>query len=1204
MKTNVPFAEPNPDIYDNAEPFPQKLIRVLHHDWFDGDKHIVTMAVNPVRYYPKENKIILYTDIQYELVFSSGSKGAIQVQSRSGKHAFMYNELLKEMVDNPEEVPEPMSSSTLYKASSGPLPFYEYVIITPNIFKSSFLRLLDWKKRKGLDAGIVTLEDILANYSTDYTSGITDDAGAIRQYLQDGYISGATVFALLGGDYNYMPIRYGCGSNNTWGMWIDGIWVPDGNKIPADLYFCDLNGDWDVDGDVFTGEEDNDTPDYAPEIFVGRLLCSSTQDIERWTDKLILYEQDPGRGNSSYLVNSFMIESDQMQHGNQAEFVKAHLPDALKSATIIWREQPSYDSDPATSPYAYQVINEFNNTKYGLFSWFGHGTPISVNAKSDGINDSNQSQIYPFDSDDLGAENGNGLDNLTNYDFPAICYSISCYPTPFDHFNINGWWNYNYNLGAGFTVATKAGGPSFLGNTRVGYVSSSYLLYKEFAELISSGGNNLHIGISEALSKQNNTADKHFLSYSHNLVGCPETKIWTEIPSSFTAVSVTDNGTSLTVNPGVSGCDITVMSIDGGDSYQLCAHNVSSYTFTTSLRPLYVTITKDNYLPYVAITGGHISSNKEFYGNLIILDNLIIDNTASLNIKENSVLKFNENTYLNVYGSINVEGSNFTSAKTNPLTGDWNGIRVFGQANLNNCVIEYGMPGIRFYESSSGTIDNCELRYNTYGAYIYKSTPTIKNSHIHNNSSKGIYCYYENLASGQAQILNNKIHDNGTGIDLYKSSPDIRDNEIYNESYAIDCYNNASPYLGEYEIKGNNNIHDVTYAIEAVNSSNPFLGEEDCFIDGGYNSIIGNNYHIWAETDCYVKAENNWWGASTPSSNKFSSHDGSTIDYVPYLSSKPFNVNNSNFPEEKEFNAVLAKTFSSNNDFMSYYNENWPIKQKLLFARDIIYLDGIKEAEDICKEIIENYPDSSLSYFALDILWEASRQENTPEEYDLEAFDNYLKTLSDSKEKKEFYGYVKLMQSVFENDKTLNTCNDVYGNYNSKYLDCLSLFEQFIYYLYEKNDIKSAEEILIQMEADFHNYTMTQKAKREWDGTSKYLTKENKAQQKNSDNVSDIPKTFVLKQNYPNPFNNSTTITYHISKPAWISILIFNCNGKLIKSFNKMHNRAGEYSIIWHGDNINNRSVSSGIYYLQLNFKELESKEILNKKTIKLIFLK
>jgi hypothetical protein len=62
------------------------------------------------------------------------------------------------------------------------------------------------------------MEQIKANYSTDNISGITDDAGALRQYLADSYNNGIpkTMYALLAGDYTVVPIRYGCGWDLAW----------------------------------------------------------------------------------------------------------------------------------------------------------------------------------------------------------------------------------------------------------------------------------------------------------------------------------------------------------------------------------------------------------------------------------------------------------------------------------------------------------------------------------------------------------------------------------------------------------------------------------------------------------------------------------------------------------------------------------------------------------------------------------------------------------------------------------------------------------------------------------------------------------------------------------------------------------------------------------------------------------------------------
>jgi hypothetical protein len=586
------------------------------------------LAISPVRYFPKENKIILYTDVQYEIEYSSGAKGAIHIESRSAKQNDFYNELLKNIVSNPDDIPVTAASGGLSKISSGPLPFYEYVIITPNAFENSFNRLLDWKKRKGLDAGVVTVEDILSNYTTDHISGITDDAGAIRQYLYDAYTDGTTVFALMGGDYNggnynYVPIRYGCGSNNTWDYTYSGGTIYDGYKIPADLYFCDFNGDWDVDGaddepgqdgQIRYGESSDDNPDYGPEIFVGRLLCTSETDILNWTEKVILYEQNPGRGDYSYLTNSFMIASDQLT--GEPDYVKSHFPSSFTHE--VWKELPSGGAPNPTFPFGNEVVTEMNTTRYAIWSWFAHGSPISTVCKAHLYNKDipTKSYLRAWDNLDVvpGAnEPGNGMDNLNNSNHPALVYSLACENMPFDDFCTNSGQR---NLAEAFTSMFSGGGPAFLGNTRFGWVGTSYKLYQKFADLLTAGGANLHLGVAEAVSRQNNTSMKHYLSYSHNLVGCPETKMWTQTPSFFAGVTVTDGGTYLTVDAGVSDCDISVCSLDNGQSYHLLASGVSSYTFTTSVRPIYVTISKSNYLPFVGITGGSISNDITFSGKI------------------------------------------------------------------------------------------------------------------------------------------------------------------------------------------------------------------------------------------------------------------------------------------------------------------------------------------------------------------------------------------------------------------------------------------------------------------------------------------------------------------------------------------------------------------------------------------------------------
>ncbi len=87
-------------------------------------------------------------------------------------------------------------------------------------------------------------------------------------------------------------------------------------------------------------------------------------------------------------------------------------------------------------------------------------------------------------------------------------------------------------------------------------------------------------------------------------------------------------------------------------------------------------------------------------------------------------------------------------------------------------------------------------------------------------------------------------------------------------------------------------------------------------------------------------------------------------------------------------------------------------------------------------------------------------------------------------------------------------------------------------------------------------------------------------------------KTFTLIQNYPNPFNPSTTIAYQIPKPGNINITIYNLLGKRIKVLKKAYQNAGDYKLMWNGDNDLGGKVSSGIYLLNVKYND----NILSKK--------
>ncbi len=78
-------------------------------------------------------------------------------------------------------------------------------------------------------------------------------------------------------------------------------------------------------------------------------------------------------------------------------------------------------------------------------------------------------------------------------------------------------------------------------------------------------------------------------------------------------------------------------------------------------------------------------------------------------------------------------------------------------------------------------------------------------------------------------------------------------------------------------------------------------------------------------------------------------------------------------------------------------------------------------------------------------------------------------------------------------------------------------------------------------------------------------------------NGTDIQKSFILSQNYPNPFNPTTKINYELSNSGFVSLLIFDIQGKEIETFINKRENAGSHSV-----EFNAMKLPSGIYFYTL----------------------
>ncbi|MCD4773572.1 MAG: T9SS type A sorting domain-containing protein [Bacteroidales bacterium] len=73
-----------------------------------------------------------------------------------------------------------------------------------------------------------------------------------------------------------------------------------------------------------------------------------------------------------------------------------------------------------------------------------------------------------------------------------------------------------------------------------------------------------------------------------------------------------------------------------------------------------------------------------------------------------------------------------------------------------------------------------------------------------------------------------------------------------------------------------------------------------------------------------------------------------------------------------------------------------------------------------------------------------------------------------------------------------------------------------------------------------------------------------------------------LFQNYPNPFISKTTISFYIQKAGNVNIIIFNNNGKEIRTLVNKNQLSGKYSVVWDGKDNSGKVVEPGVYFYQL----------------------
>jgi len=402
---------PNSDTYGLASEFPGKVVEILNHGFLAG-QHVVGMVIYPLQYVPSTGELILYSRIEFTLSFAPARTQPLPVSVRTEKQATLYERMVKSFVLNPQDV-------NFERSGGSKQGTVEYLIITDTGYVSTFQPLADWKTRKGVPAEIVTKQWIYSHYSGD------DQQEQIRNCIADFYQNRGTIWVLLGGDTGILPHRL------TW-VFESGVgYYPWEDDIPSDLYFSDLDGNWDADGDNVYGEFEDDV-DLYPDVFVGRAPVSSLTQAQTFVNKTLAYESNPPTDYQTKML----LAAEYLWPSTDAAVLKNYIynnyvsplfPDVSKLYESLGNLNKTSFRDALNS--GQMITNHCGHGNYNVFS-------IGPSAW--------------YNSD---------MDALTNGSRQGIFYTYGCITAAID-FDC---------IGEHFVNNPDGGGIAYFGNTRYGW---------------------------------------------------------------------------------------------------------------------------------------------------------------------------------------------------------------------------------------------------------------------------------------------------------------------------------------------------------------------------------------------------------------------------------------------------------------------------------------------------------------------------------------------------------------------------------------------------------------------------------------------------------------------------------------------------------------------------------------------------------------
>jgi len=931
---------------------------------------------------------------------------------------------------------------------------------------------------------------------------------AVKSYIQNKYDTEGVAFILLVGDGDNALIPS------------KGVPYAEGDTVNAYLAIADP---------MYTILEGSD---YYPDAFISRFSAETVDQVENQVWRTINYEMTPLSG--SWFNRGTGIASD---CGDPKDWERCNwLRDDLLGYTYTNVDQ-IYDPGATKA----QVTNALNNGR-SILNYIGHGGSYGWSTTG-------------FSNSDVFA--------LSNTNMLPFIISVACYGGDFPGKTCFGeaW------LRAGSADNPKGAIASYNSSISQRWVEPTIAQAEAVDLLVSESKNTVgglcFNGSCYMIEQYGAKGIDQFETW--HIFGDASTQVWTDTPSQFANVSITDNGTSITVNSGVSGCDICICSSDNGAGIYSVAYDASSLFLSTSARPLYITITKPNYIPYTAVTGGTFTSDEVWFGNMNVLSGCSFTSDASLTILPGTKvlmdgyfnLAFLDNARLIAEGTEEAPIVFTSSNGTSPQSWKYLYIRTSNNV-LRHCEVKYGNWAIFMigYPSSGNVVENCTIHDNDQGirmennevditncdiynnrhnmVTMYNAEINIEGTHIHDGGRDGIYCYSADLLN----IYGSVIEDNGNGGTSTR-------NGIYSR-YAdvINIGKLSYPAWSGYNTIRNNYNNEV-YS---------YYGNSQ--VEIRYNSIHDDSgYEVYNySSNPGIVAMYCWWGEYPPDISQFygdvlviknmssqPSWAGQTRSGGLSKAAIPVTVNNES-PEERitKLKNQITSNYRSN-------NADTALTELFKLIRSDYVDNHYRERENFYSFLLQVY--------------------------------NKAKNYTAGKRALQYM----ILWKILENDKKSAIDLSQQGLTILDEPDQMGVMGNLVYLYAYTNQFKQAHQLLKRYtdQYKFDNdgiefLTESVEAIEEMYEEEKRLAKDNTPPEDESITTV-MPDKFALEPAYPNPFNATTVISYQLPEESRVKICIYNINGQLVQTLVNDRQTAGYYSVNW-----NSVGLASGIYFYQI----------------------